>query len=237
MAANTITVYTRALQASKRAWAPSVLALALTGAATLSACGSGTSNTASVVHSAQAHTGSQATDTTAHTTPSTVGTPKSAPRRAEQMPTATSRRSAPAPAFTGQPGSSEGLGGALRVLGAYGFSASDTSTYQADHTLRVLIGRRTGSSAGYAQQAFFFEGEHYLGTDASDSSAAVKVVSEGDTEVTLAYALYRPHDSLCCPSGGQATVRFQLNDGRLQALDPIPPASSATAASRNLPAG
>lgn len=236
MAANIITVYTSTLQASKRAWAPSTLALALTVAATLSACGSGTSNTASVVHSAQARTDSQPPDTTAHTTPSAADTPKNAPR-AERTPTAPSRRSAPAPAFTGQSSSSEGLSGALRVLGAYGFSASDTSTYQAGHTLRVLIGRRTGSSAGFAQQAFFFEDERYLGTDASDSSAAIKVVSQGDTEVTLAYALYRPHDSLCCPSGGQATVRFQLNNGRLQALDPIPPASSATAASRNLPAG
>lgn len=203
---------------------------------TLSACGSSTSNTASVVHSARTRTSSQPTNTTARTTPSAVGTPKSAPR-AEQPPTAAGHRSAPAPAFTGQSGSNEGLNGALHVLGAYGFSPSDTSTYHADHTLRVLVGRRTGSSAGYAQQAFFFEDERYLGTDASDPSASIKVVSEGDTEVTLSYALYRSHDPLCCPGGGQATVRFQLDNGRLQALDPIPPSSSATAPSRNLPAG
>jgi hypothetical protein len=129
------------------------------------------------------------------------------------------------------------MSGPLRVLGARGFAAADTSTYNPDHTLRVLIGTRAGSDDGYSHQAFFFEDERYLGTDASDPSAAIKVVSEGDTEVTLAYDLYRPHDPLCCPSGGTATVRFQLDNGRLQALDPIPPVSSATAASRNRSGG
>ncbi len=51
----------------------------------------------------------------------------------------------------------------------------------------------------------------------------MKVVAQGDTEVTLAYPLYRPHDPLCCPGGGQATVRFQLNNGHLVPLGTIPP--------------
>lgn len=142
------------------------------------------------------------------------------------------RRSAPAPAFTGGAQSSEGLDGALSVLSARGFTAADTSTYHQQQTLRVLIGTRSGSGGGRAQQAFFFEDERYLGTDASEPSAAIKVASQGDTEVTLVYALYRPHDDLCCPKGGEATVRFQLDNGRLQALDPIPPVASVTAAGR-----
>jgi hypothetical protein len=60
----------------------------------------------------------------------------------------------------------------------------------------------------------------------------VKVVGQDDTEVTLAYPLYRPHDPLCCASGGQAIVHFQLNNGRLVPLNPIPPANSQTGTSR-----
>jgi len=41
-------------------------------------------------------------------------------------------------------------------------------------------------------------------------------VSQG-AQVTLAYAL---------SGGGQASVRFQLNNGKLVPLDQIPPASS-----------
>ncbi len=94
--------------------------------------------------------------------------------------------------------------------------------------------RPSGCSSGPApapataigQQAFFFVDGRYIGTDAKEPSASVKVVSQSDTEVTLAYPLYRHSDPLCCPGGGQATVHFVLDNGRLQALDPIPPASS-----------
>jgi hypothetical protein len=87
--------------------------------------------------------------------------------------------------------------------------------------LRVLIGTRTGSSAGNGQQAFFFIGGRYIGTDSKQPSAQIHVVSQGETEVTLAYTL--------SSSGGagteQADVRFQLDNGQLTPLDPIPPAS------------
>jgi hypothetical protein len=81
----------------------------------------------------------------------------------------------------------------------------------------------SGSGDGYGQQAFFFVNGRYIGTDASQPSATLRVVGQGDTEVTLAYPLYRDGDPLCCPGAGQARVRFQLNNGKLTALDPIPP--------------
>jgi len=56
--------------------------------------------------------------------------------------------------------------------------------------------------------------------------------AQGDTEVALAYPLYRSSDPLCCPGGGTAIVHFQLNNGRLVPLQPIPPTSSKTALSR-----
>ncbi len=136
------------------------------------------------------------------------------------------------PAFARTGGSAQGLGGALAVLHARGFAALDTGQYHNDDTLRVLVGARQGSSDGHAQQAFFFVDGRYLGTDTSQPSAQIQVVGQGDTDVTLAYSLYRAHDSLCCPSGGRATVRYQLDNGRLVPLDPIPSASASAAASR-----
>lgn len=238
MTANTITVCSKARKISRRAWPATGIAVAVTGALALSACGSGTTTTASALHTAQARSSSQPIAPAHRTSTQATGaaSPQPSPRAATPS-SASNRRSAPAPAFTRQSGSSEGLSSAVRVLGGYGFVPSDTSTYDPEHTLRVLVGTRTGSSDGYSHQAFFFEDERYLGTDASAPSAAMKVVSEADTEVTLAYSLYRPHDPLCCPSGGETKVRFQLDNGRLQALDPIPPASSTTAAGRNRPGG
>jgi hypothetical protein len=109
---------------------------------------------------------------------------------------------------------------------AHGFQVVSESDYHPSQTLRVLIGARGGSSAGNPHSAFFFIDDHYIGTDASAPSAMLRVVSQSDTEVTLAYSLYRSGDARCCPGGGQARVRFQLNNGKLAALDPIPPLAS-----------
>jgi len=118
------------------------------------------------------------------------------------------------------------------VLREKGFTPQDTSEYHPSQTLRVLIGTRTGSADGHGQQAFFFVNGRYIGTDSSQPSATLRVVSQADTEVTLAYPLYRKGDPGCCPSGGQTTVRFQLNNGKLAPLQTIPPATSSTGLSR-----
>jgi hypothetical protein len=150
--------------------------------------------------------------------------------------TSTTTRTAPAPQFTHGEGSSErsteGLSGAIATVKAQGYTASDTSDYHPDQTLRVLVATRTGSGDGYDQRAFFFLDSHYVGTDTSKPSAQVKVISQGDTEVTLAYPLYRSSDPECCPGGGQAQVRFQLNNGHLTPLDPIPPVEPPTGLGR-----
>ena len=78
----------------------------------------------------------------------------------------------------------------------------------------MLVGTRTGSG----ERAFFFVAGHYIGTDAKEPSAQIRVVSQSDTEVTLAYSL--------SGAGREANVRFQLNNGKLTPLDPIPSANS-----------
>jgi hypothetical protein len=206
-------------------------ALALGGGILLGGCGSGT-KTVSAAGEPAAPTTTTATATATATTP-TTSTP-STPSGASGGTTAPSgtTRTAPEPAFTETASTGAGAGAAAALLRAHGYTADDTSQYHPSQTLRVLVGTRTGSGDGYGQQAFFFVDGRYIGTDASEPSAAVNVVSQGDTEVTLAYPLYRPKDPLCCPGGGHTTVHFQLNNGHLVALQPIPPTSSSSGLSR-----
>ena len=166
-----------------------------------------------------------APSTDAAAQPANGGT--TAPERA-----ASGTHTAPEPAFAEHGSGHEGLSAATAVLQEKGFTATDTADYHPAQTLRVLIGSRSESGGGAAQQAFFFVDGRYVGTDTSQASARVSVVEQGDTEVTLAYALYKKSDRLCCPSGGQATVRFELNNGSLTPLDPIPPVTSGTGLSR-----
>lgn len=198
--------------------------LLVTAAVVLATSGCGSSGTKTVSVSSALPSGSATQPT------STTGTTKSSPTTTstDTSPSTTggveTTRTTNAPAFTKESASSEGLGAAVSVVKAHGYTAGETSTYRPEQTLRVLVGTRTGSSDGYGQQAFFFVDGHYIGTDTSEPSASVKVVGQSDTEATLAYSLYKPGDPPGKPSG-EKTVRFQLNNGRLVALDPIPSAS------------
>jgi hypothetical protein len=204
--------------------------LTLGAAALLAACGSGT-KTVSVAGSPPA---AQSTATqSGATTPSAPAKTAPAPSAGNGGTPASSTRTAPEPAFTQhQPGGGEGVSAAAAVVRAHGYTPNDTAQYHSSQTLRVLVGTHTGSGDGRGQQAFFFVDGRYIGTDASTPSATLKVISQSDTEVKLAYPLYRHSDALCCPSGGQATVSFQLNNGKLAPLSAIPPANSTSGLSR-----
>jgi hypothetical protein len=215
-----------------RVRASTLVACAVTLTALLDGCG-GATKTVSVAGAPT--TSAPATTPTGPTTPPTTNTATTPTTTTTGgAPATTSTRTATAPAFAEKARSTgnEGLPAALAVVRAHGYTASDTSDYHPDQTLRVLVGTGSHSNDGYDKQAFFFVDGRYLGTDASRPSAQISVASQSDTEVTLAYKLYRPNDPLCCPGGGAAHVRFQLNNGRLVPLDPIPPVGSTTSASR-----
>jgi len=221
------------------------LALGVTGGALLGGCGGGT-KTVSVSEVAAPTTATSGATTastpTRATTTSTTHAPATTTTEASQGTggqSASTTRTAPAPAFTetdtqsgAAPAGAQAAAAASVVVVAHGYTPTDLSDYHPTQTLRVLVGARTGSADGYAQRAFFFLDGRYLGTDSSQPSASIHVVSQSDTEVVLAYALYRSHDSLCCPSGGQAVVHFQLNDGTLVPLQPLPPVNSTTGLAR-----
>ncbi len=210
------------------------LVLGIGAGGVLGGCGGSETKTVSVAGAPEV-TQSTATATT-RTTPTATTPTSSAP-----APTSTAggtaapgaTHTAPEPEFTQQEAHGEGAGEAVDALKARGYTPVEPAQYHANQTLRVLVGARTDSSDGYGQQAFFFLAGRYIGTDTKEPSATVKVIAQSDTEVTLGYPLYRNGDSLSNPSGGQAIVHFQLNNGKLVALDPIPPANSTTGTSRN----
>ena len=212
--------------------------LAASSIALLGGCG-GSTKTVSITATPTA-SGATGTPTgpTAPATTSTGTTPTATTNAGGSSggtPASPSTRTATAPAFAEKENSATGEGGlasARAVLHAHGYTAGETSDYHPNQTLRVLVGTGSHSNDGYDKQAFFFVDGRYLGTDASRPSAQISVVSQSDTEITLAYQLYRPNDPLCCPGGGTAHVRFQLNNGRLVPLDPIPPVSSSSGTSR-----
>jgi hypothetical protein len=203
------------------------LAAALCAAALLAACGSSTKTV--TVSSAPPVAQSTATTTTPSTqtqTTSTQTSPTQSQTTSTPTSTGTTTRTAPEPAFTQQESKAEGVSGAAADVRSRGYTPNDTSEYHSNQTLRVLVGTQTGSSDGFGQQAFFFVDGRYLGTDTKLPSATVKVVGQADTEVTLAYPIYRHGDPLSSPSGGEAHVTFALNNGKLVPLSSIPPASS-----------
>ncbi len=210
---------------SARRHLPLLLATAAVALA-IGGCGSSGTKTVSVSSTLPSEGATQRTSTT--------GTPKSSPTTTAPPNTTTSTngaggvettRTSSAPAYTKESTGGEGLGAAVALVKAHGYTAGETSTYRPEQTLRVLVGTRTGSSDGYGQQAFFFVDGRYIGTDTSEPSSSVKVVGQSDTEVTLAYSIYKAGDPLSKPSG-EKTVRFQLNNGHLVALGTIPAASA-----------
>ena len=201
----------------------SAIALALAG------CGSGSTRTVSVSSSPPAPSSSSTTAASTHTSGAATA-PTSTPNSATGGTSSTGRASGSGsgPAFVTQGASAPGVDGAEAQLRARGYSPVDASQYRSDQTLKVLVGAQ-GAPTNHVQQAFFFVNGRYLGTDTSRPSGQIKVVDQNDTEVTLGYSLYRSGDSLCCPTGGQATVRYELDNGQLTPLDPIP-ATGATGA-------
>jgi hypothetical protein len=213
------------LRMRRAIWALPVIMLVLLA---LAGCGEST-KTVSVANtpaptSTSATTASSSTSITASSTSVTSLTNTST----------SAARTASAPAFThpSDATASQAATAAAAVVHAHGYTANDSSQYHPKQTLGVLVGTRSGSGDGYGQQAFFFVNGRYLGTDSSQPSATLRVVSQSDTQITLAYPLYKSHDALCCPSGGEARVTFQLNDGKLTPMQPIPPSTSGGGLSR-----
>lgn len=110
-----------------------------------------------------------------------------------------------------------------------GFDVVDTTFWNPDQTLRAVTGVMSGSATGRVRHVFFFvDGQGLIGTDALDPSESLSFSWRTHDTIAVDYVLYRDGDAGCCPTGGTATVRFQWDGDRLNALDDIPPTTGPT---------
>lgn len=118
------------------------------------------------------------------------------------------------------------------IVGGNAATVLTERDWRPDQTLKVLIGVRHAAGEGGREQAFFFVGGHYIGTDTSDPSGRIAVVDQRDDAITLAYGLYRPGDAIESPSAGTAHVTYAWDGTRLVPQGSIPPSALDAAQSR-----
>ncbi|HKG04461.1 MAG TPA: LppP/LprE family lipoprotein [Conexibacter sp.] len=148
------------------------------------------------------------------------------------VPAMTSATStAAAPATPPDPDAPLSLQAAEQVLDARGYAPLGERDWRPDQQLKVLLGV-SRSADPRAEQAFFFVGDTFIGTDTKDPSAAIEVAAQSDGSVTLSYGLYRPADQIDVPTGGTAEVTYRWDGSRLTPQDPIPASSPAAPLSR-----
>jgi hypothetical protein len=109
---------------------------------------------------------------------------------------------------------------AIAIVRGEGYTTLKQSDYDFKATLRVLIARPVGDSAG-GHRAFFFNKETFLGTDSTTPSTKLSIAKQGKVTVTLSYGVYAAGDQPGEPSD-RKRVRFKLEAGVLSPLDTIP---------------
>ncbi|HST41651.1 MAG TPA: LppP/LprE family lipoprotein [Conexibacter sp.] len=160
--------------------------------------------------------------------PTTVTRTVTVPAR----PTTPAQPPATTPATTEPAAAPLTLQAAEQVLDGRGFATLTERDWRPDQPLKVLLGVRRGVSDDGAQQAFFFVGDAFIGTDTRDPSGRITVTEQSDDAITLAYGLYRPGDSIESPSGGETEVTYAWDGDSLTPQEPIPPSSPDAALSR-----
>ena len=167
----------------------------------------------------------------AHTSASVAAT--TTVTRTVTVPATTSTTGAvsTAPTTPANPRAPLSLHAAEQVLAARGYAPLGERDWRPDQPLKVLLGVSQADGAR-AEQAFFFVGDRFIGTDTKDPSAAIEVAAQGGDGVTLSYGLYRPADQIDVPTGGSAEVVYRWDGTRLTPQDPIPSASTAAPLSR-----
>ena len=110
---------------------------------------------------------------------------------------------------------------ALAQAASHGFSDCSSSVFTPSAQLHALVCVHPGATST-SQMTFFFVGSTFVGTDTPDPSAHINGTRVDKATVALTYALYRPNDANCCPTGGSALIRFHWDGTRLQPLDPVP---------------
>jgi hypothetical protein len=101
-----------------------------------------------------------------------------------------------------------------------GWIAREAERTFTDNGLSVIKGVAQ-SVSGRGVRFYFFVNGQFTGTD-GDGSQDAYVVSNDGTTIAIRYVLYKSTDPGCCPTGGEAVVRFEQHGDAVVAIDPLP---------------
>ena len=95
--------------------------------------------------------------------------------------------------------------------------------HTADCRLSWVLLSLDKATASSPQQVLFFDRNTPLGPATPQPRPYINVTNTGDDTVTVQYQWLVGDEPSCCPTG-IGTVRFRIgDDGKLQAVDPLPP--------------
>lgn len=151
--------------------------------------------------------------------------PASASPSPSAEPTASGSEAAVHPPILASPAASSAsyatASDAERFVSANGLAAvAPEMTWRPVAVLHVIHATGADGAGSQGDWYFFFARGRLVGQQFFSRAAAQNVVDDATFAVT--YNVFRPGDPHCCPSGGQATVRFHWDGSRLIELDPIP---------------
>jgi hypothetical protein len=189
--------------------------LLLVALAMLAGCASGNSSGAAGKPASAAAAPGQAA--------ATSGASSSLPALPADNPTQLPVDAKPAPSPGGPYATREAAERFVRTQGEPGSTLtpiSPQSTWRPAATLHVIHATFEGSASWAGDWYFFFVHGNLVGKRYFTRTIVATAVD--DTTFSIAYDVFRQGDPHCCPSGGQATVRFQWNGNQLTRLDPLP---------------
>jgi hypothetical protein len=215
---------------------PFICSVACLGIVVLAACGGGSSHGAKAAASSttaatpsgptsRSTTGAASSKTVKARAKSTSTTRAQAGKAASTKPKATTTTTVPpTPPTTVAPATTTAKSDAIQVVQSRGYTPLATDDYAnaPPDALHVIVASPTDSTNTHAQQAFFFVHGKFIRTDLKGSSATIKVAWRSAATIALSYAIYKPGEPICCPTGGAMIVRYQWTGTKLVALDPIP---------------
>ena len=154
---------------------------------------------------------------------STTGA-KAGPTTSTKPKATTTTTVPPTPPTTVPPARTNAVAAAVQVVQGRGYTplATDDFSNAPPDALHVIVASATNSTNTHTQQAFFFVQGRFVRTDLNNASATIKVAWRSAATIALSYAIYKPGEPICCPTGGSMIVRYEWTGTKLVALDPIP---------------
>jgi hypothetical protein len=94
------------------------------------------------------------------------------------------------------------------------------SGHTADCSLHWVV-VSSGDASDSPGQVLFFDRKSAIGTPTPDARPYITITAVGNDTAAVQYQWRQAQEPACCPTG-IGTVRFNIEDGKLKALDPIP---------------